>query len=278
MVSRLQRTSTPPASSIAFSARRWKPGGATCRRACTSNLTGESSNLFDPKSDFTLENFSRGKGTRLSPIPAAGETRNLHRLWTGLSGTIRPSRRAERLVALIATDRGYELSFSIAWRLSRPGGSCLAIGVVPFKHTPSSLAHLPMELTSHSSDYGPLDRLEGQEVTVLGGGSSALDVAALLSMRGAAVTIISRHQYVNSNPAGFRSLRAPENLVSFRQWPRRRVVVADLWRRAAIHSSSPGSVASLNFEQHPWSIRGLFHSRSNRSKGDAQTWTRHRAG
>jgi NADPH-dependent glutamate synthase beta subunit-like oxidoreductase len=72
----------------------------------------------------------------------------------------------------------------------------LAVGVAPFKHTPSSLAHLPAALASHSSDYGPLDRLEGREVTVLGAGSSALDIAALLSMRGAAVTIISRHQHV----------------------------------------------------------------------------------
>jgi thioredoxin reductase len=68
----------------------------------------------------------------------------------------------------------------------------LAVGAQPFKHTPPVLAGLPAHLVSHSSDYGPLDRLFGKEVLIVGSGASALDLAALLSAKGSAVTLLTR--------------------------------------------------------------------------------------
>src|SRR2546423_995195 len=64
-------------------------------------------------------------------------------------------------------------------------------------------------VASHSSAYGPLDRFEGREVTVLGAGSSALDLAALLHERGARVTLVARPERLqfHSSPYKKKSLR-----------------------------------------------------------------------
>ena len=158
---------------------------------------GECSNLFDPESSFTLEDFSHEKGLNYHPSNLPVKLETFIAYGRAFQERFVPKVEPKRLVALNATDCGYELSFDNAETVSAKH-VVLAIGVVPFKHTPSSLAHLPATLASHSSDYGEFDRLEGQEVTVLGSGSSALDIAALLSMRGAAVNIVARSPLVIS--------------------------------------------------------------------------------
>jgi cation diffusion facilitator CzcD-associated flavoprotein CzcO len=178
--------------------------------------TGESSNLFDPHSDFTLEDFSREKGLDYHPSRLPVKLETFIAYGRAFQQRFAPRVEPKQLVALSAADRGYELSFDSGETVTARR-VVLAIGVVPFKHTPSSLAHLPAALASHSSDYGPLDRLEGKDVTVLGGGSSALDIAALLTMRGAAVTIVSRSPRVifysppGPDPSLLRRLISPSS-------------------------------------------------------------------
>jgi len=64
-----------------------------------------------------------------------------------------------------------------------------------FEHTayvPPELASLPAELLSHSSAHYDLSRFRGKDVTVIGGGSSALETAALLAEQGADVQLLAR--------------------------------------------------------------------------------------
>ena len=176
--------------------------------------TGESSNLFDPRSQFALEDFSRENrlAYHRSRLPVKLETFIAY--GRAFQQRYVPRVEPKQLVALRAADGGYELSFDDGETVTARR-AVLAIGVVPFSHTPASLAHLPGALASHASDYGPLDRLDGREVTVLGGGSSALDMAALLSMRGAAVTLVARSPRVifysppGPDPSPLRQLLSP---------------------------------------------------------------------
>jgi hypothetical protein len=62
----------------------------------------------------------------------------------------------------------------------------------PFKRLPQEAEHLPAELYSHSGEYGSLERLDGMEVVVVGSGSSATDLAALLRERGNSVSLVAR--------------------------------------------------------------------------------------
>jgi pyruvate/2-oxoglutarate dehydrogenase complex dihydrolipoamide dehydrogenase (E3) component len=55
------------------------------------------------------------------------------------------------------------------------------------------LRDLPPELVSHSGIYGPLDNLVGKRIIIVGAGASASGLAALISERGAEVSIVARH-------------------------------------------------------------------------------------
>ncbi len=68
----------------------------------------------------------------------------------------------------------------------------VAVGVRPFRHVPRVLCGLPQALASHSSDHSELGPFAGKEVAVLGGGSSAIDLAALLNEAGARVRLVVR--------------------------------------------------------------------------------------
>jgi thioredoxin reductase len=54
------------------------------------------------------------------------------------------------------------------------------------------LAHLPAEFLSHSARHHHVEQFRGRKLVVVGGGSSALDWAALLSEAGAGVQLVAR--------------------------------------------------------------------------------------
>ena len=68
----------------------------------------------------------------------------------------------------------------------------LAVGITHFEHLPQNLAHLPAEFLSHSYRHHDLAAFKGRNVVVLGGGSSALDMAGLLRDGDADVQLVAR--------------------------------------------------------------------------------------
>ena len=68
----------------------------------------------------------------------------------------------------------------------------IGVGVDPFKYLPPNLCNIPPELISHSGEYGPIERLAGKDVAVLGSGASATDLAVLLHDKGANVSLMAR--------------------------------------------------------------------------------------
>jgi hypothetical protein len=166
---------------------------------------GDSSNLFDPQSSFTLEDFSAENGLPYHPSTLPVKLDTFVAYGRAFQNRFAPHVEAKRLLMLNICDRGHTLSFENAEAVTARH-VVLAIGVVPFKYVPSNLSHMPAELVSHSSDFGPVNKLDGREVIVLGSGASALDIAALLSEQGALVTIISRSPQVN-----FQSPPGPES-------------------------------------------------------------------
>jgi hypothetical protein len=68
----------------------------------------------------------------------------------------------------------------------------LAVGITHFAHTPANLRHLPPEFLSHSFQHSDLQSFRGRSVAVIGGGSSAIDLAGLLHEVGADVQLVVR--------------------------------------------------------------------------------------
>lgn len=84
----------------------------------------------------------------------------------------------------------------------------VAVGVIAFDNLPPELAGLPPQLVSHSSAHSDLEKFRGRDVTVIGAGASALDVAALLHEAGASVQLIARSSVIKfHDPPRRRTLK-----------------------------------------------------------------------
>ena len=68
----------------------------------------------------------------------------------------------------------------------------VATGIIPFAFLPQELSALPSDLVSHTSEHASLARFRGKDILVVGGGSSALETAALLVEQGANVKLVMR--------------------------------------------------------------------------------------
>ncbi len=152
---------------------------------------GESSNLFDPHAQFPLRAFARAH--RLPYHPSAYPVPLATFVAYGEAFQQRYVRylTRARLIHHRAVSQGHELQFDngesvLARRV------IVAVGSLPFSYTPPLLANMPPELLSHSSQFGPIQRLAGKRVIIVGSGASALDLAALLSLQDSAVTIVAR--------------------------------------------------------------------------------------
>jgi pyridine nucleotide-disulfide oxidoreductase len=92
----------------------------------------------------------------------------------------------------------------------------IAVGLKYYEYLPQELASLPGDLISHSAKHTDLEKFRGREVTIVGAGASALDLAALLHEVGASVQVAARVQKLKYHDAPnvgetswFDRLRAP---------------------------------------------------------------------
>jgi NADPH-dependent 2,4-dienoyl-CoA reductase/sulfur reductase-like enzyme len=91
----------------------------------------------------------------------------------------------------------------------------VATGIMPFAFVPPELSGLPPDLVSHTSRHTDLAGFRGKDILVVGGGSSALETAALLLEQGAVVKLVIRSYDVAwplpnlANPTRLQRLRRP---------------------------------------------------------------------
>lgn len=79
----------------------------------------------------------------------------------------------------------------------------IAAGISHFQYVLPVLRDLPPELVTHSSCHTSLGKFHGRDVTIVGAGASALDLAALLRGAGAGVRVIARKPTIHfHNPPG----------------------------------------------------------------------------
>lgn len=152
---------------------------------------GFASNIYDPDAKLTLESFCRERGIDYSDtaIPVALDT------FTSYGLTFR-----ERMVPNLEEKMVVSIErVQDAFRLCLEDGEefqarrvVLAVGITHFAYVPRELSELPASLLSHSAAHYDLEPFRGKKVAVIGGGSSALDLAGLLNEGGAEVSLIAR--------------------------------------------------------------------------------------
>jgi thioredoxin reductase len=150
-----------------------------------------ASNLSDAESAFTAKRFCTARGLPYDDVLIALPRETFIAYGEAFQARFVPFVETKMLVSLKPIAAGFEARFDddeTIW-VRRV---VVAIGMSAFKYMPPFASHLPSELISHSGDYGPLDSLDGKRVVVVGSGSSATDLCALLHERGTTVSLVAR--------------------------------------------------------------------------------------
>lgn len=152
---------------------------------------GFASDLYDPEGRFTLKSFCAHHGLPYADtgLPVPVEAMAAYGLC--FQQQLVPEVERRTLVALDRASRGFLLQLDDGQTLTAQR-VIVAVGSGYFQHVPDALAQLPAEFVSHSGEHRDLSRFAGRDVTVVGGGASALDLASLLHESGAKVRLVAR--------------------------------------------------------------------------------------
>jgi thioredoxin reductase len=178
---------------------------------------GFASDLYDPDSAFTLKKFCAERGIPYADmgLPVKLETFNAYGL--AFKDRMVPESENKLVIGIEQTSDGFRLQLD-------NGETCfarhvvLAVGVTHFEYIPENLAHLPAQFLSHSARHRDLAPFNGRHVVVVGGGASALDIAALMHEAGANIELVARRPELkfHSKPTGkprswWKKLRHPDS-------------------------------------------------------------------
>ncbi len=147
--------------------------------------------LSDPNSEFSVKRFFNERAlpyhNEMMPLPLC----RFIEYGEAFQARYVPAVERKTLISLEPSAERFHATFAdgetvLARRI------VVAVGLHPFRRVPHEADGLPVTLYSHSSDYGSLASLDGKHVIVVGSGSSASDLAALLHEQGTQVSLVAR--------------------------------------------------------------------------------------
>jgi thioredoxin reductase len=178
---------------------------------------GFASNIYDPESAFTLGQFCAERGIEYADagIPVRLDTFSAYGL--AFRDRMVPELEDKLVTGVNRLSGGFLLQLEDGETvLAR--SVVLAVGITHFDYVPENLAHLPAEFLSHSARHHEVEPFRGRDVVVIGGGSSALDLAGLMHEAGANVQLVSRRAELkfHSQPTGkprshWQQIRHPQS-------------------------------------------------------------------
>jgi len=221
---------------------------------------GFASNLYDPEDRFTLKRFCEERGIAYADIgvPVSLETFTSYGL--AFKAAMVPDLEEKMVVEVARLPRGFAIALDDG-EVIEALNVVVAVGITHFQFIPSTLAGLPHEFLTHSSQHHNLELFRGRHVTVIGGGSSATDIATLLHDTGANVHLIARKNSLNFN-------ETPAEVKEFSN---------SLWQqiKEPMSGIGPGWRYKM-FGDAPWLFyrlpQRLRHRAVRRSHGPAGAW------
>jgi cation diffusion facilitator CzcD-associated flavoprotein CzcO len=152
---------------------------------------GFASFLFDPESSFTLEHYCAENNLPYAHIGLPVPCETFAAYGVEFQKRLVPMLEQTNIASVKRVSEGFELQTANG-ETFRARKVIVAAGITHFGFLPSVLADLPKEKVTHSSAHHDLSRFSGKKVAVIGAGSSAIDIAALLNEQGAEVHLIAR--------------------------------------------------------------------------------------
>lgn len=156
---------------------------------------GFASSLSDPRSEYTLR-----RHCELHNLPYADKALPVP-IETFISYGLEFQKKfaphlEEKVVASIRQcPTGFDLTLEDGEQVLAHN-VVVAAGISHFAYTPPKLAALGAPFVSHSSQHCDPEEFRGRDVAIVGAGSSAIDLAAVLHQAGAAVQVLARSSVI----------------------------------------------------------------------------------
>lgn len=167
---------------------------------------GNASNLYDPAEEFTLARFCADQGLPYQDLGWPVPLTTFIDYGIAFQQRYVPRLEDRHVSQVLPTDYGFEVVLSDG-EVAHARRVIVAAGIRCYEYMPAELAHLPAELASHSARHVKMEPLAGREVAVIGGGASAVNLAALLHKSHAKVTLIARRPFIDyCGPPSARTL------------------------------------------------------------------------
>jgi thioredoxin reductase len=152
---------------------------------------GFASNIYDPNAEFTLKHFCTERQIEYSDTGIPVRLNTFGDYGLAFRDRMVPELEDKLVVGIDRVEGGFVLRLEDGESVEARR-VVLAVGITHFQYTPDNLAHLPPEFLSHSYNHRDLESFRGRKVVVLGAGSSAIDLAALLRDADADVDLVAR--------------------------------------------------------------------------------------
>ncbi len=165
---------------------------------------GFAMNLSAPHEGYTLEAYCEERSIAYQHVGWPVPVEVFADYGTAFAARFVPQAEDESVVHVTKGHDAFHLTLS-SGEVVTAKDVVLATGLRSYARHAPVLMGLPADRVSHSGDQGDMKAFHGKRVAVLGGGASAMDVAAALYRRGASATTITHRSEVRFYPPnGFR--------------------------------------------------------------------------
>ena len=167
-------------------------------KGMTLKSDGFACNLSAPSAESTLKAWSARNGVPYADqaLPVPLDTFLAYAHW--FQKRYVPNLEPVDVASVEQAGNGYAVTLVDGHRFVARS-VVLAVGITWFAHTPDVFAGLSHDLVSHSAEHRDGAKFFGKQVAVIGGGSSAIDLAHLLHEEGAKVRIVARAPQIEYN-------------------------------------------------------------------------------
>ena len=182
-----------------------------------------ASNLWDPDRRFTFERYCRAKRIPYEPVGAPLPLDRFLQYATWFQENTHEEPEAIEIRRMRRKPGGgFTLEFTNGQQIDSRR-VVLATGHIAYRVMPPELSAIPAPTVAHSAQMAPVAEFANRDVTVIGGGQSALETAAILNEIGAHVRLLVRESHLEwwtepkRNRPLIRRLKYPDAAVA-RGW------------------------------------------------------------
>jgi thioredoxin reductase len=175
---------------------------------------GFASSLYDPKAEFTLRRYCAERRIGYADLGTPVRVEDFCAYGLAFQRRFAPHLENKRVTSLERNRSGFTLQLSDGTSFAAQR-VVIATGLSSFEYMPPQLASLPGDLLSHSSAHVDLEQFKGRDVTVIGAGASATELATLLHEQGCQVRMVARRPSIELHTRS----RLPRSLVQTIRWP-----------------------------------------------------------